>query len=141
MIGEHQETKMKMLYGCPFEKKEKGFFRLKSLHNKKAQKKFGVPDKKAVFLLRKGPLYCRVPQIFLALLILKRLQKLAIELLKHDTFLTNYLKLQILAPYNNLRIEQDSEFAQFSPRALLMSKLAKLLPLSCLKRHFLKVLQ
>ena len=34
-----------------------------------------------------------------------------IELLKH--FLTNYLKLQILASYNNLRIGQDSEFAQF----------------------------
>ena len=56
-------------------------------------------------------------------------------------FLTNHLKLQILAPYNNLRIGQDSEFAQFSPRALLMSKLANLLPLTCLKRYFLKVLQ
>ena len=40
-----------------------------------------------------------------------------------------FYKLQILASYNNLRIGQDSEFAQFSPRALLMSKLAKLLPL------------
>jgi hypothetical protein len=28
-------------------------------------------------------------------------------------FLTNYLKLQILASYKNLRIEQDSEFAKF----------------------------
>ena len=63
---------------------------------------------------------------------------MAIELLKHDTFLTNYLKLQILAPYNNLRIEQDSEFAQFSPRALLMSKLAKLLPLGMPKKVFSK---
>ena len=33
-------------------------------------------------------------------------------------FLTNYLKLQILATYNNLGIEQDSEFAKFWPRAL-----------------------
>ena len=45
---------------------------------------------------------------------------LVIELLKHGKFLTNYLKLQILASYNNLRIGQDSEFAQFSPKALLM---------------------
>ena len=29
MIGEHQKTRMKMLYGCPFEKNEKEvFFRL-----------------------------------------------------------------------------------------------------------------
>ena len=29
MIGEHLKTRMKMLYGCPFEKKEKeAFFRL-----------------------------------------------------------------------------------------------------------------
>ena len=67
--------------------------------------------------------------------------KLVIEMLKHTHFLTNYLKLQILASCNNLRIEQDSEFVQFSPRALQMSKFAKLLPLSCLKRYFLKVLQ
>ena len=31
--------------------------------------------------------------------------KLVIELLKHNHFLTNYLKLQILASYNNLKIE------------------------------------
>ena len=35
------------------------------------------------------------------------------ELLKHSFFLTNYLKSQILASYNNLRIGQDSEFAKF----------------------------
>jgi hypothetical protein len=40
---------------------------------------------------------------------------LVIELLKHGHLFTNYLKLQILAPNNNLRIGQDSEFAQFSP--------------------------
>ena len=40
--------------------------------------------------------------------------------LKHSHFLTNYLKLQILASYNNLRIGQDSEFAKFWPRALTM---------------------
>ena len=33
--------------------------------------------------------------------------------LKHSHFLTNYLKLQILASYYNLRIGQDSEFAKF----------------------------
>ena len=37
--------------------------------------------------------------------------------------------------------EQDSEFAQFSPRSLLMSKLTKLLPLACLKKYFPKVLE
>jgi hypothetical protein len=37
---------------------------------------------------------------------------LVIELLKHSHFLKNYLKLQILASYNNLRIGQDSEFAR-----------------------------
>ena len=26
MIGEHQKTRMKMLYGCPFEKNEKEVF-------------------------------------------------------------------------------------------------------------------
>ena len=36
---------------------------------------------------------------------------MVIELLKHSHFLANYLKLQILASYNNLRIGQDSEFA------------------------------
>ena len=56
-------------------------------------------------------------------------------------FLTNYLKLQILPSYNNPRIGQDSEFAQFSPRALLMSKLTKILPLACLKKYFLKGLE
>ena len=40
--------------------------------------------------------------------------------LKHSHFLTNYLKLQILASYNNLRIGQDSEFAKFWPRPLTM---------------------
>ena len=40
--------------------------------------------------------------------------------LKHSHFLTNYLKLQILASYNNLRIGQDSEFPKFWPRALKM---------------------
>ena len=35
-------------------------------------------------------------------------------MLKHSHILTNCLKLQILASYSNLRIEQDSEFAQFS---------------------------
>ena len=35
-------------------------------------------------------------------------------------FLTNYLKWEILASYNNLRIGQDSEFAKFWPRALTM---------------------
>ena len=43
-------------------------------------------------------------------------------------------RLQILASYNNPRIGQDSEFAQFSPRALVMSKLT-------LKQYFLKVLE
>jgi hypothetical protein len=38
---------------------------------------------------------------------------LVIELLKHGQFLTNYLKLQILAPYKNLRIRHDSVFAKF----------------------------
>ena len=33
----------------------------------------------------------------------------------------------------------DSEFAQFSSGALLMSKLTKLLALACLKKYFLKV--
>ena len=46
--------------------------------------------------------------------------KLVIELLKQSHFLTNYLKLQILASFNNLRIEQDSEFAKFWPRALMI---------------------
>ena len=32
---------------------------------------------------------------------------------KHRHFLTNYMKLQILAPYNNLRIGQDFKFAKF----------------------------
>ena len=40
--------------------------------------------------------------------------------LKHSHFLTNYLKLQILASYYNLRIGQDSEFAKSWPRALTM---------------------
>jgi hypothetical protein len=40
------------------------------------------------------------------------------ELLKHSYFLKNYLKLQILASYNNLRIGQYSEFAKFWSRAL-----------------------
>ena len=40
-------------------------------------------------------------------------QKLVIELLKHSHFLTNYLKEQILASYNYLRIGQDSEFESF----------------------------
>ena len=53
----------------------------------------------------------------------------------------NYLKLQILGTYNNPRIGQDSEFAQFPPKALLMSKLTKLLPLVCLKKYFLEVLE
>ncbi len=41
------------------------------------------------------------------------LLKLVIELLKH-------LKLQVLAIYNNLRMGQDSEFAKFWPKALIM---------------------
>jgi hypothetical protein len=40
-------------------------------------------------------------------------ERLFIEPLKHSHFLTNYLKLQILASYNNLRIGQDSLFAKF----------------------------
>jgi hypothetical protein len=40
-------------------------------------------------------------------------KKLVIELLKHNHFLTKYLKTQILASYNNLRIVHDSEFAKF----------------------------
>ena len=55
--------------------------------------------------------------------------------------LANYLKLQILAPYKNLRIRYDSEFAKFWPRALAMSRLTMLLPLACLKRYLLNVLQ
>ena len=35
-------------------------------------------------------------------------------------FLTNSLKLQILASYNNLRIQNDSEFDRYWPRALQM---------------------
>ena len=35
---------------------------------------------------------------------------MVIELLKHSHFLINYMKLQILAYYNNLRIGQDFEF-------------------------------
>ena len=46
-----------------------------------------------------------------------------------------------ITDFGPLRIGQDSEFAQFSPRALLMSKLTKVLPLACLKRYFLNVLQ
>ena len=38
----------------------------------------------------------------------------------HKRFLTNCLKLQILASYNNLRVGQDSEFVMFWPRALTM---------------------
>jgi hypothetical protein len=38
---------------------------------------------------------------------------LVIDMLKHSHFLTNYLKLQVLASYNNLRIGQDSKFAKF----------------------------
>ena len=37
-------------------------------------------------------------------------------MLKHSYVLTNYLKLQILDSYNNLRIGQGSEFANFCPR-------------------------
>ena len=37
---------------------------VKSLQNKKGQKKIEVPDKKAVFFLIKGLFFCRVPQIF-----------------------------------------------------------------------------
>ena len=40
--------------------------------------------------------------------------KLVIELLKHSHFLTNYRKLQILASYIHLRIEEDYEFANFT---------------------------
>ena len=36
-------------------------------------------------------------------------------MIKHGHFLTNYLKLQILAFCNNLGIGQDSEFAEFFP--------------------------
>jgi len=46
---------------------------IKAASNYEGQKKFGVPEKKAVFFLIKGLLFSRVPQIFLALLILKRL--------------------------------------------------------------------
>ena len=46
---------------------------LKPLQNKKGQKNLGYPKKKQSFFLIKGLLYFRVPQIFLALLILKRL--------------------------------------------------------------------
>ena len=46
--------------------------------------------------------------------------KLVIELLKYNNFLTNYLKLQILDSYNNLRIGQDFEFGKFWPRELTM---------------------
>jgi hypothetical protein len=45
---------------------------LKPIQNKKGQKNLRYPTKKAVFFLIKGLLFCRAPQIFLALLILKR---------------------------------------------------------------------
>ena len=38
---------------------------------------------------------------------------MVIELLKDGHFLTNYLKLQFLASYNNLKIKHDSEFDKF----------------------------
>ena len=54
-------------------------------------------------------------------------------MLKHSHFLTNYLKLQILASYKNLRICRSWIW----PRALTIQKLTKLLLLACLKRYFL----
>jgi hypothetical protein len=45
----------------------------KVVSKKEGPKKFYVPLKKAVLLLGKILLFCRVPQIFWALLILKRL--------------------------------------------------------------------
>ena len=44
------------------------FFVLKPLQNKKAQKNLRYLAKKQSFFLRKGLLFCRVPQILLALL-------------------------------------------------------------------------
>ena len=46
---------------------------LKSLQNKKGQKIWGTQEKSSLFFI-KGLLFSRVPQIFWALLILKRLQ-------------------------------------------------------------------
>ena len=44
----------------------------KAASKQEGPKKFGVPDKKAVFLLKeKRLLFCREPQIFLVLLVLK----------------------------------------------------------------------
>ena len=43
---------------------------IKSLQNRKGQKNVGYPKKSSLFLI-KGLLFCRVPQIFLDLLILK----------------------------------------------------------------------
>ena len=37
---------------------------LKPFQNKKGQKKIEVPNKKAVFFLRKELFFCRVPRIF-----------------------------------------------------------------------------
>ena len=55
--------------------------------------------------------------------------------------MTNYQKLQILAPYNNLRIGQDPEIAKFWKWTLTMYKLTMDLSMACLKRYFPKVLQ
>ena len=46
---------------------------IKAASKKEGSKKFGGPEKRAVFFHIKGLLFSRVPQIFLALLILKRL--------------------------------------------------------------------
>ena len=59
---------------------------LKPLQNKKGQKNLGYPTKKQSFYKEKRLLFCRVPQIFLALLILKRLYKFAQTLIRKTGF-------------------------------------------------------
>ena len=63
-----EKTQFIKLSGRIFTKKN-----LRPLQNKKGQKNLGYPRKKQSFSLIKGLLFSRVPQIFLALLILKRL--------------------------------------------------------------------
>ena len=64
--------------------------------------------------------------------------KMVSELLKDGHFLTNYLKLQISASYNNLRIRHSSEFDKLWPRAFLMSnvKIAHALTFDMPKKVF-----
>ena len=53
--------------------KQHFYFGLKSVQNKKGQKILGHPTKKQSFYKEKRLLFCWVPQIFLALLILNKL--------------------------------------------------------------------